>query len=242
MKRILYIILAVINAAACEMESRLSSINVISGMEVHAGDRIVLDVSHSPVDALVPAYHYRSNNRFVASVNDQGVVVCHHVGTCTIMVATADTRFSTSCEILVKPNSNLFCEPTLDFNLTKTSVKLKEINRTIVYETATMLVFQGDDDPVRQVAYRFDENQKLIASVVQLSASVTSELTDFMTERYDYLPTAERNDLQIWRGYDLEIVKVMIDNAWFIVYHPFSGKSTVESAIKTIETVRNNCK
>jgi len=242
MKRVLYIILIVILAAACEMESRLASIDVISDIEVHAGDRIVLDVSHSPVDALVPAYHYRSSNRFVASVDNKGAVVGHHVGTCTIMVATADTRFSTACVIRVTPKNHLFCEPALDFTLTKTAVKLKEINRPLVHETATLMVFQCNEGPVHQVAYRFDENQKLLASVVQLTASVTSELTDFMTERYDYLTTAERNDLQIWRGHDMEIIKTMIGNSWFVVYHPFSGKSTVESAIKTIETVRNNSK
>jgi len=242
MKRVLFIMLTVINAVACEMESRLASINVISDMDMYVGDKIVLNVSYSPADALVPAYHYRSSDRFVASVNDQGVVVCHHVGTCTIMVATADTRFSTACVIHVKPNNNLFCDPTLDFNLTKTAVKLKETDRTIVYETSTMLVLQGGENPVQQVAYRFDENQQLIASVVKLSASVSSDLKDFMTERYDYLPTAERNNLQIWRGCDMEIVTMMADNAWFVVYTPFLGKSTVESAIQTVEKVRKSCK
>ena len=242
MKRSLFIILIAINVVACEKESRLASIGVISGLEVNVGDRIMLEISHTPSDALVPAYHYKSSNRFVASVNEHGAVVCHHVGTCTIMVATADTRFSTACVIHVKPKNNLFSDPALDFNLTKTAVKLEETNRAIVCETATMLVFQSSENPVQQVAYRFDENQKLFASVVKLPSSVSSDLADFLNERYDCLPTAESNDLQIWRGYDMEIVKIMIDNAWFVVYHPFSGKSTVESAIQIIETIQNSCK
>ena len=242
MKRILSIVLIVNNAVACEMESRLSSIDMISNMDVNVGEKIVLEISHTPADAIVPAYHFKSNNCFVATVNDQGVVVCHHAGTCTITVATADTRFSTSCTIHVKPNNNLFSEPTLEFNLSKTEVKLKESNSTILYETATMLIYQGDKYPVQQVAYQFDENKKLVTSAIKLSANISSELTDFMIERYDYIPTAEKVDLSIWRGGNMEIATKMIDNSCFVIYSPFLGNSTSESARKLIDTIRNICK
>lgn len=242
MKRVLLIILTVINAIACEMESKLVSIDVISSIDMYVGDSIVLEVSHSPSNALVPAYHYRTSNRFVASVNDQGAVICNHVGSCTIRVATADTRFSSTCLINVKPKNNLFCEPVLDFFITKTAVKLKEINSTIDYENSKMLVFKDFNNPVQQVAYQFDENQKLITSVVKIQADVTSELTDFINERYDIFPTPESHNLLIWRGNDMEIVSKMVNKSCFVVYNPFSGKSTVESAISTIEMIRYNCK
>jgi len=242
MKRILFIILIVINAVACEMENRLESIHLISELEMYVGEKIGLNVSHSPVDALVPAYHYNTSNRYVAAVNGKGVVVGNRVGTCTIMIATADTRFSTSCVIKVKPKNELYCEPTLDFNITRAAVKLKESSRVIIHETETMLVYQGFEDPLVQVAYQFDENQKLTASVAKLAANVSSDLTDFLNERYDIFPSAENGNLLIWRGNGMEIVTRRMNNACFVVYHPFSGKSTVENAIQTIEIIRNHCK
>jgi hypothetical protein len=159
------------------------------------------------------------------------------------MIATADTRFSTSCIVNVMPKSNLFCEPALDFNINKAAVKLKERNSNIACETSNMLVLQGFEEPVQQVAYQFDENQKLITSVVKLSSSVFSELLDFMNERYDQWPTSERsNNMLIWRGNDMEIVSIMMDNAYYVVYNPLSDKSTTSNAVHTVETIRKNSK
>jgi len=236
MKRFFIINLVIIIAVACEMESRLESIEVVSDIEAYVGDKIELDVSHSPVDANVPAYHYRSNNRFVASVDDQGTVICNRVGTCTIVIATADTRFSTRCTITVLPKNKLFCEPTLDFNITKTMVKLRETNRTIISETETMLLYQ---DSEQQVLYQFDENQKLITSSVKLPADVFPRLADFMIERYEQHPSTERSDIQIWRGIKMEVVTKMVGNSCFVVYNPFSGKSTCSGADQTIDIFRS---
>jgi len=242
MKRFFFIIWIIINAVACEMESRLDSIDVISGINAYVGDKIKLNVAHTPSDAIVPAYHFKTNNRFIASVNDQGTVVCNHVGTCTIMIATADTRFSTACIVTVLPNNQLFSEPALDFNISKTVVKLRETNRTIVCETATMLIYQNIEEPLQQVMYQFDENQKLRTTAIKLSAGASSKLTDFMTERYEQYPSAERNDLQVWRGNDMEVVTKMVANSCFVVYNPFSGKSTCAVADHSIETFRNSGK
>ena len=242
MKRLFVIIWIIINAVACEMESRLASIDVVSDIDAYVGDKIMLNVTHTPSDAIVPAFHYKTNNQFVASVNDQGAVVCNHVGTCVIVIATADTRFSTTCTVTVLPKNKLFREPALDFNINKTSVKLKENDRTIVCETATMLVYQGIEEPVQQVMYQFDENQKLITSAVKLSAVASSELTDFLTERYESYPSAESPDLKIWRGNNMEIVIKMVDNDCFVVYNAFLGKSTYTNAYHSIETFRSAIK
>ena len=243
MKRVLFISLIATSLVACEVESRLASIDVVSSIDMYVGDKIVLEVSHSPVDALVPEYRFNTSNRYVATVNDLGAVVSNHVGNCTIMIATGDTRFSTYCVINVKPKSELFCEPALDFGVTKATVKVKEQNSVIADEIPAMLVYQGFEAPVMQIAYQFDENQKLAASVVKLSANVSSELKDFMNERYDLVPSAAASEyISVWRGNDMEIVTRIMDNACYAVYQPYSGKSTVEHAISAIETVRNSSK
>ncbi len=239
MKKVLFIILVIINAMACESESRLASIEMIPNVDAYVGNSIVLEVSHTPVNAMVPAYHFKTNNQFVASVNEQGAVVCNHVGTCTIQVATADTRFSTTCIVHVKPNNELFDEPVLDFKATKAIIKLKEIDKTIILETATMLIYQSAENKEQQVIYQFGENQKLVTSIVKLTVNASSGLTGFMTERYDRYQSTENNDLLVWRGNDMEVVAKTFNEACYVVYNPFSGNSTCTSALNTIETIRS---
>jgi len=232
----LIIIGVIIPLVTCEMESRLVSIEATSEIIANVGDKIAINVTHTPSSAVVPAYRFASNNKFIASVDDKGIVVCNHVGTCEIRIGTADARFSTVCMVTVLPLSDLFHEPTLDFNRNKTSVKMTETNRTIVCEKTTLLLYQDYEEPVLQVMYQFDDNQKLITSAVKLLANVYSELTEFLSERYDLYPFAERKDLQIWRGQNVEVVVKIFGNDCFVVYNPFSGNSTIEHADKTIET------
>jgi len=220
------------------MESRLASIEAMPNIVAYAGDKIALDVSHTPKDALTPAYLYKTNNRFIATVNEQGTVECRHVGTCTISISTADGRFSTVSIVTVLPKNNLFNEPNHDFNISKTSVKLRESDRTLVRETSDMLIYLYDEDPVQQVMYLFDENMRLVTTVVKLSAGTSFGLGDFMTERYELLPFADRPDLQIWRGNNMEVVTKRIVDDYFVAYNHFSGKSTLPSADYSIELFR----
>ena len=235
MKRVLLVILVIVTVVACEKEDRLSSIGVIPTVDAYVGNSISLEVSHTPADVLIPAYHFRTSDQFVASVNEQGRIICKHVGSCTIFVATADARFSTTCIIHVKPNHELFDVPVLDFKTTKTIVKLKETDKTLVYETPTMLVYQGNENPIQQLVYLFDETQKLESSVVKLASSVSSELAAFMDEYFEQYQSAEGDNLQAWSGNGTEAVVKVTNDACFVVYSPFSGNTTHTMATKIIE-------
>ncbi len=103
MKKVLFI-LVVFLTAACEREARLASIEVTpDNIEACVGEHKKLQVSHTPAEAVAPnLFHYKTSDRSVASVNDDGVVTCHSVGTCTVTVATADKRFTTQCVLTVK--------------------------------------------------------------------------------------------------------------------------------------------
>ena len=76
MKKFLLVILVIVTVAACESEERLLSIDVIPSVDAYVGNSIALEVTHTPANAMVPAYHFKTNNQFVASVDDQGKVVC----------------------------------------------------------------------------------------------------------------------------------------------------------------------
>lgn len=83
----------------------MTSIDVVQSMDVYVGDHVVLMVSHTPSDAMLPVLRYKSSDPYVAAVDSEGTVVCNHVGTCTIRIATADTRFATTCTVNVKQAS-----------------------------------------------------------------------------------------------------------------------------------------
>ena len=240
MKRFLYIVLVVAIFNACESETRMASIEMFPEVDAYVGNTIVLEVSHSPANALVPAYHFKTNDQFVASVDEQGMIVCNHVGVCTVIVATADKRFSSTCIVHVKPINELFDLPVLDYNASKTAVKLKESDRTIVSETPNMLIYQDHRDSVQQVIYLFDETQKLTSAAVKLNAGASSELTVFMDEHYNRFESADSDGLLTWRGNTTEVIAKESKDACFVVFNPFSGKSTYTKAVHAIETIRSS--
>ncbi len=102
MEKVLFILIVIL-AASCDKEVRLASIDVVPTIEAYVGYQTTLEVSHTPAEAIAPnLFHYKSSDKNVATVNDNGVVVCHQPGTCKITVATADKRFSTQCTVVVE--------------------------------------------------------------------------------------------------------------------------------------------
>ena len=125
---------------------------------------------------------WESEDKFVATVNANGLVEGGHVGK-TNIVATSENGIA-KCEIEIVPIYNTFTEPVLlQGAKTKSDVKAKE-KRTLNKETSTSLVYKGGNSAEKAVVYTFDDNGKLSAAGVAISFAYTSELTDFLLERY----------------------------------------------------------
>ncbi len=239
MKKVLFIV-TVFLAAACEREVRLASIEVTPEVTARAGDQTRLQVSYTPAEAIAPgSYHYKTSDQFVASVDNDGLLVCRHVGTCTIMIATADKRFATQCTVNVAAENNLYDEPVTDFGIGKTNVELQESDKTLLCETATVLVYQGKKSPVSRIIYVFDENQKLMASGVLLETGSSLKFNDFMTERYDRSDSENEIGLSVWRGQRTEITVKTYGEGDYVIYMPYSGTATQTEAKKVIESIRS---
>ena len=126
---------------------------------------------------------FSSSDPFVATVSDNGKITAKHVGQ-TVVTATADGQ-TKECSVTVKPISNLYKEPILDFNLTKNDVKAKE-TRPLEDESDTELIYT--DKKTYLMHYTFDSQTSKLKGVTfgmpNISYAQSSVLTDFLTERY----------------------------------------------------------
>ncbi len=102
MKKFLLITI-VFAMVACEKPHKLASIAVVPKIEAYAGHQTKLQVYHAPIEAMAPdKYIYNSSDEFIATITDEGIIVCHQVGTCVVTVSTPDKRFSSKCVVTVK--------------------------------------------------------------------------------------------------------------------------------------------
>lgn len=126
---------------------------------------------------------FSSADPFVATVSDNGKITAKHVGQ-TVVTATVDGQ-TKECTVTVKPVSNLYKEPILDFNLTKNDVKAQE-TRPLEDERDLELIYT--DKKTYLMHYNFDPETSKLKSVTygmpNISYAQSSVLTDFLTERY----------------------------------------------------------
>lgn len=124
---------------------------------------------------------WTSENDFVASVNENGVIEGKHVGK-TFIVASNGTE-EVKCVVEVTPKYNIYREPILDFGITKEELKRKE-NRELLSETSTAIKYRGNSgSAASEIAYAF-KNDKMNGAGALLKSSYSSVIMDFLVERY----------------------------------------------------------
>lgn len=123
---------------------------------------------------------WSSEDEFVASVSENGIVKGGHVGK-TIIKATSENG-EAKCAVEVKPKYNTYTEPILEFGASKATIKAKE-SRTLESEIATRLTYKPDKSTIKSVAYAF-ENGAMIGAGVMLNTASAMEAADFLIERY----------------------------------------------------------
>jgi hypothetical protein len=129
-------------------------------------------------DAATIAWH--SEDEFVASVDEDGLVTAEHVGQTFITATTNDD--SAQCMVEVKPQYHTYVEPVFDFGASKSSIQMQEY-RTLERETEDALLFSPDSPEIEGVAYVF-ENGRMSSSAVFVNLFSSLEATKFLMERY----------------------------------------------------------
>jgi len=84
-----------------------------------------------------------SEKNFIASVNSEGVVTAHHVG--STRIAAASENGIVFCDIEVKPRYTTFTDPVLEFGKDKDYIKSR-VNRPIKKEEDNYISYEPENN------------------------------------------------------------------------------------------------
>lgn len=148
------------------------------GITFYCGDSIQL-----MVDGLA-AIGFRSEDPFVASVDDQGIVKGRHIGTTQVYQA-ANVASAAVCSVVVKPRYEYFEEPLLDWDMTQEQLlNMLGVPTDTMLRANQLLYLYGDF-----YSERYATGYVFVGNKLQSALIITNQLTflqvqDFLDERY----------------------------------------------------------
>jgi hypothetical protein len=119
--------------------------------------------------------NWASNNTFVASVDNNGVVTANRVGTANIY------SNAHRCQINVSANITLYQEPITDWGITKSNLINRKGNADAT--SASSVAYYLDSEIAPMEMYSFEDN-KLTAAVVLVSTNYTEYMINHLSERF----------------------------------------------------------
>lgn len=121
----------------------------------------------------------------IASVDQNGLVTGVREGTTNILVRTADRVFTSICEVRVRPTNFMFKEPYFDFGEDQAFI-LKKEERQLSVQIPDAMVFNGENQNIRYLNYRFKDGKYFHSFVVLPGRTeIQIQLLDFIRQRYD---------------------------------------------------------
>ena len=187
MKKInLIIAVIVLVLMSCSKEDDNSSSIKInqSDLVTYRNNTIQLSVTYSPSDLKNSGCVWASNDNNVATVSTSGLVTGVRIGTTYITATLTRSNVLSKIKVTINPMYSMYIEPYTGFGANISTVKSFE-RRTLLNESATQLVYSGENSNVRGTAYTFS-NGKLISCIALLAntTDATTLLTNFLNERY----------------------------------------------------------
>lgn len=184
---------------------------------------------------------YSSANEYHAKVSSSGKITAQYVGKTTIRLSSEDdNRVFT---VTVSPQSNLYPEPNIRFGEEKSSVVSKygtpnsTNNGSIGYNNYSI------NAPILLVL--LDDNDCVTSYGVGVKSAYTTELADFLGERYDVIGYDDdvfyyRNGLNASTSTMAIALTLQNVNYWLVAYLPYDSrgdidKNAIYSLLKTIQ-------
>ena len=203
-------------------------------------DKQSITLTHDATETVIASANatWTSDNEFVATVGNNGVITGNHVGEATI-TATSGGQ-SKTVKVTVKPKYNTITEPVIDFGLSKSEIKSK-ISGTPDTEEDYTLNYKISKSEL--LMYMFDESTgKLESSAwgsIDALSIVPSELVGFLTERYQPI-TSKDNYYFFANSNKLEtatmvVTFTIIKGNLLIMYTPYEHKATSKASVKEYE-------
>lgn len=224
MKKILFLSLITLMVVGCGNDDEANLTLDASKISLYADDTEKIIASENVT--------WESDNEFVATVANNGIVTGEHIGKAIIIATSANGE--AKCEVEVKAKYNTFTEPILDFSASKSTIKSKE-KRELQREDETSLTYKPDKSPVQSVIYLF-ENGKMKTAGVFVNLSSSRETTNFLLERYMPVTTGSGNIVGIMLNNipDLATMSVAIgvEERYAIVMYTAYDRSKTRSVVE----------
>ena len=184
---------------------------------------------------------YSSANEYHAKVSSSGLVTANYVGSTTITLQSEeDTKIFS---VTVSPKSNLYTEPNISFGESKNSVisKLGTPDAT----TEGGIAYNDYSSAAQMLLILFDDYDKVEGYGVMVKSGYTTELGDFLKERYDFVGYSDeifvyRNALTNDKTTMIIGMQLYSISYWMVVYAPYESKcnlnkNSFDALIKAIE-------
>lgn len=180
---------------------------------------------------------FQSDNEYVATVSNVGVISAKRVGSAKITVS--DGKHDGQVTVQVNPKHELYPQPILDFGMSRRDVIAKL--GTPIAETSDAIGYSDYSVKAPRVMYLFDDNDKLEATVVMVKTAYSSELGAFMAERYAAVSYDDDTySVLMANGLNKDTITMLIGakvydtSYWMVTYFPYTPS---KSGIRDHKTV-----
>lgn len=184
---LLLAMVAVVTISSCKKDDNapVYSLNE-SEVIIHYDETFKFTMSDGASTVDANRLTYFSSNESVGTISDSGEFEAKKIGESTITVKGPGSNELTA-QVVVEPYYTLYTEPSVEFGTSIQSVKSYE-SRTIAAETATSLLYDGENGNIEGVMYLFESN-KLTGAIVVLpngDSEFGEQLATFYFERYQF--------------------------------------------------------
>jgi hypothetical protein len=150
---------------------------------------------------------WKSSDESVATVDANGKLSGKKIGMVTLTATSGSLNLKSTVTII--PYSNLCKEPYFEDGATIATTKGRE-TRPLANETATNLLYTGENAKLRNAMYIFANNKMTSGSLLlTTSTDVINESAKFYKERYTYLGT--ESDTYFYGDNNNLVIGILLD-------------------------------
>ena len=235
MRKLLIVLMAIltISVMGCKKE-KLITLSTTS-TTLHKGETYWISAKcDNPIT-------YSSANEYYATVSAFGTITANYVGQTTIRLKSEDDNRSFS--VTIAPRSNLYPKPNITFGETKDSVISKY--GTPITTNSGNIRYDNYSTNAPFLVVLLDNNGCVSAYGVAVKSAYTSELADFLGERYEMIGYDGdvfyyRNGLSASTSTMAVVLQLQNVNYWLVAYMPYDSRGEIDKTdmdrlLKTLE-------